>query len=43
MGEFVNVGVPGCFVHCGSVGVVWGTVCGIFACCIVVACNWYLG
>ena len=43
MGEFVNVGVPGCFVHCGSVSVVWGTVCGIFACCIVVACNWYLG
>ena len=44
IGEFVNVGVPGCFVHCGSVSVEWGNiVCGIFACCIVGACNWYLG
>ena len=38
MGEFINVGVPGCFVNCGSLSVEWGNVvvCGILLVALLV-------
>ena len=42
IGEFISVGMLGCFVNCGSVTVEWGNVvvCGSFVCWIVDACIW---